>query len=115
MRWLGLALFVGACGGDAAGLLVRFHSDRAIPDEADTLVVTIVDADDGTAVDEQSYELGPVGAFPATLGITRGAGTPDRVRIEGVLSVDDVVVAAGAALTEFVDGANRQVDVTLVE
>jgi hypothetical protein len=110
-----VALLCGACGDDVSGLLVRFQSGRSIPDEADTIEVRIVGDDDGEEVDRQTYDLGPVGAFPATLGITRGPSTPERVRIEGTLYVDDAIVAAGAAVTAFVDGANRQVDVTLVE
>jgi len=103
------------CGADESGLLVRFLSDRTIPDEAETLEVVIADGADGTVLDVATYDLVPLAAFPATLGVVRGPDTPAEIRIEATLRVGDEAVASGGAVTTFLDGANRQVDVQLVE
>lgn len=111
-----LAFLLSACAEeDGGGLLCRFLSDRAVPAEAERLEVAIFAADDGAELSRRTWELAPLGGFPATLGVERGEATPDRVRLEGRVSVGAVLVAAGAAETEFVDGATRVVDVLLVD
>jgi hypothetical protein len=112
-RALLLALAVGACGAEDAGLLVRFHSPRAIPAEADALRVTVVDAADETELDDATYDLVVIGAFPATLGLVRGDDTPAMIRIEAVVLLDEIAVATGMAEARFMDGMNKRIEITL--
>ena len=112
-RALLLALALGACGAEDAGLLLRFHSERAIPAEADALRVTILDAGDDTELDDETHDLVMIGAFPATLGLVRGDDTPALIRIEAVVLLDEVAVATGMAEAQFMDGKNKRIEITL--
>src|SRR5262245_31379724 len=55
-----LALAGAGCGAEASGLLVRFLSDRTIPDEAENLEVVIADGTDGTVLEVDTYDLVPL-------------------------------------------------------
>lgn len=104
-----------ACADAEGGLLVRFLSERRVPDEAEALEVAVFSGADGAELAREAYELAPIGGFPATIGLRRGDATPARVRVEGRVSLGGAVIAAGAADTEFVGDVTRQVDVLLVD
>jgi hypothetical protein len=108
-------LAAGCLEESPAGIFARFLSDREIPGEADTLEVVVLAAAGDAELHRSEHDLAPIGAFPATIGLVAGPGTPAAIRVEGRLSLAGELVAEGAADATLAAGKTRDLDVVLVD
>jgi len=106
----------GACGDEARDrVLVRFLSQRAIPDQADAVEVIVRSTEDSIEVGRRRYPLTGLSEFPASVELVRGDATPARVRVEGDLYLGSALVAGGGAEHDFDAGQQDDLDVALID
>jgi hypothetical protein len=70
------------CGGDQEGILVTIDSSLTIPEQIDTLVVSVTAASDGHKLGEVSRTLKAGQKFPLTIALVPSSNTPEKIIVQ---------------------------------